>query len=111
MNHEFDASLSKEVFQEVCGKARQSVFAHDDNFTDQALVDSVQYGAQAFSLEVNSRRDVLLVDITRHRCDKLAGPWLEGYINVCIYHLRVEVPECITLRGGSIYPPVGFSKV
>ncbi len=22
------------------------------------------------------------VDITRHRCDKLAGPWLEGYINV-----------------------------
>ncbi len=59
VNHEFDASLSKEVFQEVCGKARQSVFLHNDNFTDQALVDSVQQGAQAFPLEDKSRRDAL----------------------------------------------------
>ena len=42
VNHEFDASLLKEVFQEVRGKARQSVFVQDDNLADQALVDSVQ---------------------------------------------------------------------
>lgn len=61
VNQEFEAIFCKDVFQEVCGKARQSIFVHDHNFADHAAETAFQNGVQALAplaLEVDARADV-----------------------------------------------------
>jgi len=47
VNHELDACLSKDVFDEVSGKSTQSVFVQDGNLADQPTVSGVQNGTQS----------------------------------------------------------------
>lgn len=43
-NHEFDASLVKDVSQLAAVNSQQSVVAHDNSLVDQIFVESFQYG-------------------------------------------------------------------
>ena len=58
VNHEFNAVFFKDIFQEVCGEARQSVFVQDHSLADHAAESSFQKGVQTLALEVDTRAEV-----------------------------------------------------
>ena len=57
-NHELDRSLCEDVFQEFDAISTQSVLMQDHHLLDSSLVNSLQKGLQAGSLEVETGSDV-----------------------------------------------------
>ena len=87
VNHEFNAVFFKDIFQEVCGEARQSVFVQDHSLADHAAESSFQKGVQNLALELDTRADV---------ADDVAG----GVRVLQGFDLTSKVPD-LSLFGGA----------